>query len=169
MELIFLAILFFCGFPLVSALPRVFGSSKQSNAELARYEVSPPHLCEVSGARTLIDFFTSRSPSHLLYAASSLLSSSPSMLSIRFLLMHGGKDRLTPYSQTVLLKNLLIGIGIKSERVRLRLYREETGLGGLSSESSSFILSQLVGREGGTKAYEFIDIKKTFFRFDASN
>ncbi|GAA5955807.1 hypothetical protein JCM3765_001857 [Sporobolomyces pararoseus] len=92
----------------VSTLPKVFGSSKQSDAELA-------------------------SPSHLLYAASSLLSSSPTMLSIRFLLVHGGKDRLTPYSQSVLLKNLLIGIGIKSERVRLRLYREETGLGGLSS------------------------------------
>ncbi|GAA5902979.1 uncharacterized protein JCM6883_002653 [Sporobolomyces salmoneus] len=74
-------------------------------------------------------------PCHLLFAASSLLSSSstPNLLPSKFLIIHGGADRIVPYSQSVLLKNLLFGVGISSERVRLRLYREETGLGSLAS------------------------------------
>ncbi|GAA5885874.1 hypothetical protein JCM16303_000092 [Sporobolomyces ruberrimus] len=76
------------------------------------------------------------SPCHLLYAASSLLSSSPSSSSLlpsKYLIIHGGADKVVPYSQSVLLKNLLVGVGIESARVRLRLYREETGIGSLTS------------------------------------
>ncbi|GAA6008395.1 hypothetical protein JCM11491_004460 [Sporobolomyces phaffii] len=88
------------------------------------------------------------SSSHLLYAASSLLSASPSSLPTKFLIVHGGADRLVPYSQSVLLKNLLVGVGIASERVQLRLYRHETGLGSLTSlvhqtKYSPFVLSEI--------------------------
>ncbi|GAA5845390.1 hypothetical protein JCM5353_004820 [Sporobolomyces roseus] len=93
------------GMSQVSALQRVCGPTK-SDAELA-------------------------SPCHLLYASSSLLTAFPSSLPEKFLLIHGGADQIVPYSQSVLLKNLLVGVGL--QQVRLRLYREETGLGSLAS------------------------------------
>ncbi|GAA6062809.1 hypothetical protein JCM10212_006170 [Sporobolomyces blumeae] len=103
----------------VSSLKRVCGPAK-TDAELA-------------------------SPCHLLYASSTLLPRSRSSLPSKFLLIHGGKDSSVPYSQSVLLKNLLVGsAGIGSDNVRLRLYREETGLGSLASLMHSTRYSPLV-------------------------
>lgn len=80
------------------------------------------------------------SPSHLLYAASPLLSLSPAsllpLLPRRFLLIHGGRDPLVPFSQSTLLRTLLVGLGI--DEVRLRLCRDEGALGALASELRPF-------------------------------
>ncbi|PRQ71148.1 hypothetical protein AAT19DRAFT_10688 [Rhodotorula toruloides] len=81
-------------------------------------------------------------PSHLLYAASPLVSSaqSPSLSSLlpaQTLLIHGGADYLSPYSQSVLFRNLLVGVGCKSEDVSVRLFKKMSALGGVESESWS--------------------------------
>ncbi|GAA5888826.1 hypothetical protein JCM5296_005006 [Sporobolomyces johnsonii] len=78
-------------------------------------------------------------PSHLVYAASPVLSSALASSSTapplppNFLFLHGGRDAVVPYAQAVLLRNLLVGVGLPSEKCKLRLYREETHLGSLAS------------------------------------
>ncbi|KPV71918.1 uncharacterized protein RHOBADRAFT_56297 [Rhodotorula graminis WP1] len=97
-------------------------------------------------------------PSHLLYAASPLLARSlssssattttpplPSLLPPRFLLIHGGRDPLVPFSQATLLRNLLVGIGVGE--ARLRLCRDEGGLGALATLMRPTRYSPLVMRE----------------------
>ncbi|GAA6011596.1 hypothetical protein JCM10207_002673 [Rhodosporidiobolus poonsookiae] len=96
-----------CGLSEVSSLTRVCGTSEQD--------------------------LLLACPSHLVHSSSPLLSLHPSLLPARFLLLHGGRDPSVPFSQAVLFRNLLIGVGLKSEDVRLRLYRDETGWGGVAS------------------------------------
>ncbi|GAA5931081.1 uncharacterized protein JCM15063_002538 [Sporobolomyces koalae] len=86
------------------------------------------------------------SPCHLLYAASSLLAapSTPGLLPPNVLLVHGGRDHIVPYSQSVLFKNLLVGVGLDENNVELRLYREESGIGSLTSLMHSTKYSGLV-------------------------
>jgi len=148
----------------VSALQRVCGPTK-SDAELARYFSSPLSLClpirlSIPSYRHWLLTSPRSSPCHLLYASSSLLSSSPSSLPEKFLLIHGGADQLVPYSQSVLLKNLLVGVG--KQGVRLRLYREETGLGSLASTFTSFLISCC-------RKSAWADLSGLEYRFDASN
>lgn len=69
------------------------------------------------------------SPSHLLYASTPILL--PALLPQSWLIIHGGKDHAIPYSQSVLLRLLLVGAGI--EDVRLKLYKDETHAGSLGS------------------------------------
>jgi len=122
----------------VSSLSKVCGPTK-SDAELARYVHSTLSLVCVAP-----DPSPRSSPCHLLYASSPLLTASPSSLPSKFLLIHGGADQVVPYSQSVLLKNLLNGVGVKE--VRLRLYREETGFGSLASTFTPFS-DQLLSRK----------------------
>lgn len=98
--------------------------------------VRPVHVC--SAAQLVCTIYDARdccsdkpllSPSHLLYAASHILD--PTRLPPQFLIIAGGKDRDVPYSQAVLLKTLLAGVGVRD--VRLRLYRDETHFGSLAS------------------------------------
>ncbi|GAA5846715.1 hypothetical protein JCM9279_003423 [Rhodotorula babjevae] len=102
-------------------------------------------------------------PSHLIYAASPLLARTPSsstspsstsaaaapplssLLPPRFLLIHGGRDPLVPFSQATLLRNLLVGIGVSE--ARLRLCRDEGGLGALATLMHPTRYSPLVMRE----------------------
>ncbi|GAA5862685.1 hypothetical protein JCM3774_001885 [Rhodotorula dairenensis] len=88
-------------------------------------------------------------PSHLVYAASPLLSHvpassndydamSPTPLARRFLpgnvlLIHGGGDHLSPFSAAVLFRNLLIGVGLESDRVHVKLYRHLSAMGALAA------------------------------------
>ncbi|GAA6054110.1 hypothetical protein JCM3770_006177, partial [Rhodotorula araucariae] len=71
-------------------------------------------------------------PSHLLYAASPLLTPAvtPALLPPRFLVVHGGRDPLVPLSQATLLRNLLVAVGVA--QVRLCLCRDEGALGALA-------------------------------------
>lgn len=73
------------------------------------------------------------SPAHLLFNSKSLLD--PSRLPPKWLLIAGGKDDQVNYSQSVLMRLLLIGVGL--EEVRLRLYQEETHIGCMTSEWGS--------------------------------
>ncbi|PWN48057.1 alpha/beta-hydrolase [Violaceomyces palustris] len=59
------------------------------------------------------------SPAHLLYAAKNILDTR--LLPPKFLLVHGGKDRVVPVEQSTLLKTLLVGVGV--DHVKLRAYR----------------------------------------------
>ncbi|KAM0786206.1 hypothetical protein ACM66B_007010 [Microbotryomycetes sp. NB124-2] len=68
-------------------------------------------------------------PSHLLYGAKELID--PTRLPSKWLLIAGGRDQLVPYSQSVLLRLLLVGVGVKD--VRLKLYKDESHLGSLAS------------------------------------
>ncbi|GAA5827706.1 hypothetical protein JCM11251_001798 [Rhodosporidiobolus azoricus] len=104
-------------------------------------------------------------PSHLLFASLPLLSTmSPAtlaqLLPENFLLSHGGADPSVPYGQAVLFKNLLAVAGLGGEggqgeggkaggggMVKLRLYRGESGIGGLASLMSQTKYSPLVMRE----------------------
>ncbi|BGP51578.1 hypothetical protein JCM10450v2_007525 [Rhodotorula kratochvilovae] len=63
----------------------------------------------------------------------------------RFLLIHGGRDPLVPFSQATLLRNLLVGVGVA--RVGLRLCKEEGGLGALASLMHHTRYSPLLLRE----------------------
>lgn len=96
------------------------------------------------------DELPTRSPSHLLYAASPLLSApdlasqgiescheigvpvSRRLLPTKVLLIHGGADLLSPFSPAILFRNLLIGVGLESDDVKVKLYRHLTGFGALS-------------------------------------
>ncbi|CAO1613400.1 unnamed protein product [Sympodiomycopsis kandeliae] len=72
------------------------------------------------------------SPAHLLYASKNLLDCH--LLPPKILLIHGGKDLITPIEQSTLLKTLLIGIGV--QHVKLRAYRS---LGHVESLASLFL------------------------------
>ncbi|KAK4051505.1 hypothetical protein OIO90_004719 [Microbotryomycetes sp. JL221] len=83
-------------------------------------------------------------PSHLLYGAKELID--PTRLPSKWLLIAGGRDRLIPYSQSVLLRLLLVGVGVQD--VRLKLYKDETHMGSLASlmhqtRYSSLFLSEI--------------------------
>ncbi|GAA5905564.1 hypothetical protein JCM8208_005772 [Rhodotorula glutinis] len=112
-------------------------------------------------------------PSHLLYAASPLLARSPSLstsspsastaapplsslLPPRFLLIHGGRDPLVPFSQATLLRNLLVGIGVSE--ARLRLCRDEGGLGSLATLMRPTRYSPLVMREIEHVVFDLLDV-----------
>ena len=83
-------------------------------------------------------------PSHLLYGAKELID--PTRLPSKWLIIAGGKDRLVPCSQSVLLRLLLVGVGVPD--VRLKLYKDETHMGSLASlmhqtRYSSLFLSEI--------------------------
>ncbi|KAK4049969.1 hypothetical protein OIV83_003793 [Microbotryomycetes sp. JL201] len=85
-------------------------------------------------------------PSHLLYGAKELID--PTRLPPKWLLIAGGRDQLVPYSQSVLLRLLLVGVGVQD--VRLKLYKDESHMGSLASlmhqtRYSSLILSEVEG------------------------
>ncbi|SCV73094.1 BQ2448_7019 [Microbotryum intermedium] len=68
-------------------------------------------------------------PSHLLYGAKEILD--PTRLPTRFLIIAGGKDTAVHYTQSVLLRSLLDGVGVPE--VHLKLYRDLTHVGSLCS------------------------------------
>ncbi|BGP27550.1 type B carboxylesterase domain containing protein [Rhodotorula toruloides] len=91
-------------------------------------------------------------PAHLLYAASPLVSSAQppsfsSLLPSQTLLIHGGADYLSPYSQSVLFRNLLVGVGCASEDVKVRLFKKMSALGGVESLMHGTQYSALVSSE----------------------
>ena len=104
----------------------------------------------------MVKLTASRSPSHLLYAASPLLShipsrdiiaatTSPIPLSRRFLpsnvlLIHGGADHLSPFSPAVLFRNLLLGVGLESDHVHVKLYRHLSAMGALAGTCHALTL-----------------------------
>ncbi|KAI5480118.1 hypothetical protein MNV49_001778 [Pseudohyphozyma bogoriensis] len=81
-------------------------------------------------------------PSHLLYGSAQFLP--PHALPSKILIIAGGKDVAVPFSQAVLMKNLLTGIGVE---VALKLYKEETHLGSLASLMQTTRYSALMVRE----------------------
>lgn len=61
------------------------------------------------------------SPSHLLYAAKNVLDVEGRLIR-KWLIIHGGKDEFIPVSQSSLMRELLVGLGVPN--VRFRAYKE---------------------------------------------
>lgn len=88
------------------------------------------------------------SPSHLIFGAKQIINTD--FLPEHFLLVHGGADRDIPIVQTVLLRTLLQGVGVKN--VVFKAYRDLTHLecvtalmGPRRSKYSGMLLSEIVG------------------------
>ncbi|KAM0751203.1 alpha/beta-hydrolase [Meredithblackwellia eburnea MCA 4105] len=118
----------------------VFDVVKQlrSEAKIGIEDVSAlRRACGPSSSATLLSC-----PSHLLYGAKEILE--PERLPPKMLIIAGGKDTEIPYSQSVLIKTLLEGVGVP---VRLKLYRDETHLGSLASLMHQTRYSSLILQE----------------------
>ncbi|CED85605.1 hypothetical protein [Phaffia rhodozyma] len=61
------------------------------------------------------------SPAHILFAARNVLNVGETGLNTRFLIIHGGKDEWVPVRQSVLLRELLVGLGV--QEVSFRAYK----------------------------------------------
>ena len=72
-------------------------------------------------------------PAHRADCSTQILD--PERLPERTLIIHGGQDRDVAVAHSVLLKNLLVGVGAKT--VRLRAYREMSHLEGLTALARS--------------------------------
>ncbi|SDA02340.1 BZ3501_MvSof-1269-A2-R1_Chr12-3g03551 [Microbotryum saponariae] len=85
-------------------------------------------------------------PSHLIYGAKEIVD--PARLPPRFLIIAGGKDTAVHYTQSILLRSLLEGVGVPE--VHLKLYRDLTHVGSLCSlmhqtRYSPLFLSEIEG------------------------